>query len=205
LKNKKFVLSIILSILITGVALTLDLLSKTFIFKALPNVGYSHDVIPGFFNFIHIENKGAAWGILSGNGIFLIIISIVVLALYLTFYILRLKKLKNKISITLSLSVGLIAGGCLGNMIDRIFLGYVRDFINLQFMSFPVFNFADMCVTISVILMIIYFLFIYTKEDNLVKNTEKSSKNDIKQPKNEENDEIIEKIEEKENKNGEEK
>ncbi len=53
----------------------------------------------------------------------------------------------------------LIVGGALGNFIDRIFLGYVRDFIKLEFMEFPVFNFADMFLTVGVIFYVIYLVF----------------------------------------------
>lgn len=180
MKNKKLVLSIILTIFGSAFVFAVDILSKYFIFSVLKNVGDSVEVVPGFFNFVHVENKGAAWGIFAGNQIFLIIISVAVLAVYLTFYILRLKRLKNKISITLSISVALVVGGCLGNLFDRIFLGYVRDFINLQFISFPVFNIADICVCLSVVFLFIYFIFVFSKEDELNKNIQKNSENNKK-------------------------
>ena len=191
MKNKKLVLSIILTILGSAFVFAVDILSKYFIFSVLRNVGDSVEIIPGFFNFVHVENNGAAWGIFADKQILLIIISVAVLAVYLTFYILRLKKLKNKISLTLSISVALVAGGCLGNLFDRIFLGYVRDFINLQFMSFPVFNFADICVCLSVVFLLIYFIFIFSKEDEIKQNIQKNSKN------NEKNEKKLEIIEEK--------
>ena len=167
MKNKKIYLSIILSVSILCFIILLDLLTKHFIIvELIPKVGDSIDVIPGFINFIYVKNTGAAWGMLAGRPIFLIIISIIILGIYIWFYVLRIKKLQNKVSKVLSISVGLIAGGCIGNLVDRIAFGYVRDFINFEFMNFPVFNFADVALTFGIILMVIYFLFIFSKEDD---------------------------------------
>lgn len=165
MKNKRFILSISLVCGIFAFILIFDILSKHFITQALPHVGDSMDVIPGFINFVYIQNTGAAWGMLAGRPVFLIIVSIIILAIYLWFYAIRLKRLKNNSSITLAVSVGLIAGGCIGNLVDRIAFGYVRDFINFQFMDFPVFNVADIALTVGIIIMFIYFIFIYSKED----------------------------------------
>lgn len=177
MKNKKLFLSIILACSFFAVVLISDLISKHFIFKILPNYGDSRDFINGFINIVHVENKGAAWGIMAGRPIFLIVVSLVVLALFLTFYILRAKKLKGKTSILLGICAGLISAGCLGNLIDRIAFGYVRDFINFQFMNFPVFNIADISVCVSIVLLIVYFLFIYPKEEK--KDVEKDKKENL--------------------------
>ena len=166
MKNK-LILSISLACGIFAFILIADLLSKHFIFQALPNAGDSMEVISGFFNLLHVENTGAAWGMLAGRPIFLILVSLIILAVYLWFYVIRLKKHKGNTSLVLSISVGFIVGGCFGNLIDRVVFGYVRDFINLQFMDFPVFNIADISLTIGIILMIIYFIFIYNKEDKM--------------------------------------
>lgn len=189
MKNKKLFWIVFTSVAIFTGVLTLDLLTKYFIFKLIPHYGQSMDVMPGFVNFVHIENLGAAWGIFAGRPIFLMIISIVVLSLFLTFYILKLRNLKNSISPLLAISVGLIAGGCIGNFVDRLFFGYVRDFINFQFMNFPVFNFADIAVTVSVVLLIVYFIFVYPKE---IDSRKKVKNIDKKQEKNENFDEKIE-------------
>ena len=132
-------------------------------FKKLPNEGDSMDGINGFFNFVHVENGGAGYGVLSGKKFLLIFISIIVLSAYIIYYILDAKRNKDKTSFLLSASLGLITGGCIGNLVDRILIGKVRDYIHLQFMTFPVFNIADICLTIGVILAIIYFIFIYPR------------------------------------------
>ena len=169
MKNKKY-LSPILAVSIFVCVLLLDLLTKEFIIKNhIPNVGDSIKIMPGFINFVYVKNTGAAWGMLAGRPIFLIVISLVVMGLLLTYYILRQKKLGSKCSVLFGISVGLIAGGCIGNMIDRIFLGYVRDFINFEFIKFPVFNFADIALTIGTIIMLVYFIFFFNKEEKLLK------------------------------------
>lgn len=163
MKNKKLFWSIFCAVALFAFILIFDLLSKHFVAKSLAGEGESQNVLPGFINLVFVKNTGAAWGMLAGRPIFLIIISIIVIALYITFYVLMAKK--GNVSFWLSVSVGLIAGGCFGNLVDRIFLGYVRDFINFQFMNFPVFNVADIALTVGVICMIVYFLFFHQKDE----------------------------------------
>ena len=174
MKNKRVILAIVLPCVLFALLLTLDLVSKHLIDKSLGTVGASKEIIHGFISFIYVHNSGAAWGIFSGRPIFLIIISIIVIALFIAFYVLRLRKFKDKISLWLSVSLGFIAGGCFGNLIDRIAFGYVRDFINFDFMNFPVFNVADICLTVGIILLFIYFIFFYSTEEKLLK-TESAS------------------------------
>ena len=196
MKNKRVILAIVLPCVLFALLLTLDLVSKHLIDKSLGTVGASKEIIHGFISFIYIHNSGAAWGIFSGRPIFLIIISIIVIALFIAFYVLRLRKFKDKISLWLSVSLGFIAGGCFGNLIDRIAFGYVRDFINFDFMNFPVFNVADICLTVGIILLFIYFIFFYSKEEKLLKtesvsaissstNNNKSSEEDLQKSSNE--------------------
>lgn len=169
MKNKRVILAIVLPCVLFALLLTLDLVSKHLIDKSLGTIGASKEIIHGFISFIYVHNSGAAWGIFSGRPIFLIIISIIVIALFIAFYVLRLRKFKDKISLWFSVSLGFITGGCFGNLIDRIAFGYVRDFINFDFMNFPVFNVADICLTVGIILLFIYFIFFYSKEEKLLK------------------------------------
>lgn len=106
-------------------------------------------LIPRFLSFTYIKNYGAAFGILEGKRILFIIITIVVL-----FYLIyELFKCKNNINYSISLV--LIISGIIGNFIDRLFLGYVRDFISFKVFE-PVFNIADSLIVIGVIMIIIY-------------------------------------------------
>ncbi len=202
MKNKRVILAIVLPCVLFALLLTLDLVSKHLIDKSLGTVGASKEIINGFISFIYVHNSGAAWGILSGRPVFLIIISIIVIALFIAFYVLRLRKFKDKISLWLSVSLGFIAGGCFGNLIDRIAFGYVRDFINFDFMNFPVFNVADICLTVGIILLFIYFIFFYSKEEKLLKtesasaifsspNSHKSSEKDLQKSSNKKEESAI--------------
>ncbi len=197
-KIKKFISPIIAISICVGVLL-LDLLTKGLIIKyVVPNVGDSAKVLPPLINFIYVKNTGAAWGIFGGRQIFLIILTTIILALFITFYILRVKRIGEKSSILFAVSTGLIVGGALGNLIDRIFLGYVRDFINFMFIDFPVFNFADISLTFGIIIVVIYFLFYYSKEEaKISKNKENIEKNNENIEKNDKKDEII--VEKQEN------
>lgn len=134
---------------------TLDRLTKYWATKVLmDNEGIS--IIKGFFDFSYLENTGAAFGMLSGKLIFLTLIPIVVLV----FLAYKYYKTKTK-NVLLKLSGGMIAAGALGNLYDRIFYGYVVDFISVHYKNlyyFPTFNVADMSITIGTFLIIIYVL-----------------------------------------------
>ncbi len=105
------------------------------------------------FTIDYVKNFGAAFNIFSGSRIFLSTVSIL-FSLILIYFI-----LKNNINKTIDLlSYSFILGGSLGNGIDRIFKGYVVDFINLNFINFPIFNLADIAINIGFFL-IFYNLF----------------------------------------------
>ena len=113
-------------------------------------------VIDGFFYLTNTRNTGAAWSMLPGGRIFFIgMAAIVIIAVFV--YIYRLKDRKN----LLTVSLVLVASGAFGNMIDRILYGYVVDFLDFYIFGydFPVFNFADCCLTIGVALIILDTLF----------------------------------------------
>lgn len=116
------------------------------------------DVIKGLLYITNVHNEGAAFSILSGNVIFLIFITIISLVVIYLFFI-KDKKLNNIDTILTSLLIG----GIVGNFIDRIIYGYVVDYIGVMIINypFPIFNFADICIVISVFGMCIYGL----KED----------------------------------------
>lgn len=162
--NKPFFYKIrygIITTLVVLVCLFWDLF-----FKIITD-GFDITIIDGFFGFFSIHNTGAAYGILGGQTTLLIVVSIVMVALIILYNYFH----KNK-SIYYCVSIGLILGGAIGNLIDRIFLGYVRDFIKFSFFSFT-FNIADACLTIGVIMFLVYLLFF----DNLFeykKHREKS-------------------------------
>ena len=101
------------------------------------------------FKFDLVKNYGAAFNLLSGNRLILSSISILI-SIVLTYYILSAN---NKVKLEL-LSCAFILAGTLGNGIDRITKGYVIDFINLNFINFPVFNLADIAINIGFVLFL---------------------------------------------------
>ncbi len=114
--------------------------------------GESINIINGFFNITLIGNTGAAFSILSSNTLLLIIISLVVLNV-LYFCFIKGKKLND----FEQLSFGLLIGGILGNLIDRVLRMQVIDYLDFNFFgfNFPVFNLADIAIVISMILIAI--------------------------------------------------
>ncbi len=133
-----------------------DQLTKIWAVNTLKN-GESIKLIGNFLRFTYAENKGAAFSILQNQLWFFIIISIVMLGVLAYIYF----KTKNITKIS-RLSIAMIAGGAIGNLIDRVNLGYVVDFIDVRFGSFydfPIFNIADSFVVCGTILMIILILF----------------------------------------------
>lgn len=117
-------------------------------------------VIPNFLNLTYAENTGAAFGILKSHRYFFIIMSILLIAVFLYFII--FKKVNDKVFIT---ALTLILGGGIGNFIDRIFLGYVIDYIEVSFFP-PICNFADYCISIGAFLLVIYIIFRYQSKGN---------------------------------------
>ena len=143
-KNKKIVL-------ISIIVLLIDQITKLIVKNKISS-GTIIKVIGNFFRLTYLENSGAAWSILEGKTIFLIIISFVFL-----FYVINcIKKDKRDTKINI-LSYSFIIGGIIGNMIDRIIYHRVIDFLSFKIFSyyFPVFNIADSLIVIGVILFII--------------------------------------------------
>ena len=115
-------------------------------------------VIKGVFHLTYVENTGAAFGMLQGNTWFLILTSVLVSAV-VAYLIWKIKPENRYVKISLAL----ILGGALGNLVDRVLLGYVVDF--LDFRIWPVFNIADSCVVVGAILL---GYFVVVKGENIV-------------------------------------
>ena len=119
-------------------------------------------IFNGVLELNYLENKGAAFGMLQNQKVFFIFVAIVVLSVicYVLFKVPDQKKYR-----ILHLLLSLITAGAIGNMIDRIRLDYVVDFIYFVLINFPIFNVADMYVTISTAALIIMLLFVYKEND----------------------------------------
>lgn len=110
-------------------------------------------IIPGFFQLFYTKNDGAAFSSFSGMRYLLIIVSL--LAFLILIHYIKKTRIQKKIGI---LSLGLLLGGLVGNLIDRLLYGYVIDYLSFTIFgySFAVFNFADMGIVIGVFLFLIY-------------------------------------------------
>ena len=105
------------------------------------------------FSLDYVKNFGAAFNLFSGSRIFLSLVSLLI-TIILLYIILR----ENKISNIDLFSYSFILGGTVGNGFDRLIRGYVIDFINLNFINFPVFNIADISINIGVLIIIYSFI-----------------------------------------------
>lgn len=159
--ERRKVINLLICSLVLIACIIFDLIAKKF------TVGIDMETIPGFFKFLYTQNTGAAWSMFSGSTVALIIISVIIIAL-LGVYVFA-SKTKNPL---FYVSLGLIVGGAVGNLIDRIFLGYVRDFIKLEFMNFPIFNTADCFLTVGVVCLVVYYLIEVVKESKKKKERE---------------------------------
>lgn len=137
---------------LAALAAVIDQIIKYFVNSNLKPVG-SVDVIPNLFSLSYVENRGAAFGMLADARWIFIVFTVIVTAVFIVVVI------KNRINSKLfAASAILIIGGGIGNLIDRIFLGYVIDYLSLSFFP-PVCNFADYCITVGAVLLIIYMGF----------------------------------------------
>lgn len=148
-------------IIVIAAAVVVDQVSKILVVKYLKDI-VSVELIPGIFRFTYVENRGAAFGMLSDNRwVFMIISTLAIGAL-----IVYLWKFRPDSRLA-CLALSMIAGGGIGNMIDRVALGYVVDFID--FCAFPsvwmwVFNIADSFVCVGAGLLILWLIISMVQE-----------------------------------------
>ena len=143
----------IAALVIAAASVGIDQLIKWYINA---NVGLNEvrKFIPSVISITHIRNKGAAWSIMSGKTWFLIALPCIVVAAAVWYMY------KNRHGSKLCLlSLGLILGGGIGNLIDRIRMHEVIDYIKCDLFSFPIFNFADICVVVGAVMFCIYMFF----------------------------------------------
>jgi len=162
--------SYIVILIIFVISIVLDLVTKVLIQNYFEAGNDSIHVIKGFFEITYLKNTGAAFGMFGDSTLALTIVSIVFVALFVLYDIFC-----HSNSIWYSMGISLIVGGAIGNMIDRIFLGYVRDFISIKLFSF-VFNLADLFITVGVIAFVIHFIISTIKETKDKKNNAMDNK-----------------------------
>lgn len=159
--QKKQIKNYIAAFILVAAGVLLDQWSKHLAVVYLKDKS-SLELIPGVFQLTYLENRGAAFGILQGKQWFFYISTIAVMAVIIWLYI---KTPKTKRYFPLRLCAVFIVSGAIGNFIDRIHLNYVVDFFYFKLIDFPVFNVADIFVTVSTIVLLLLILFYYKEED----------------------------------------
>jgi signal peptidase II len=148
-----------LQIIIIILAVLADQLSKFLLVPMFSAPGDTIEVIPGVFNLTYVQNQGASFGMLQGFQWFFIVITVIVLGAATWMMI----KYRGKHTRFLKIAISLAYAGALGNLIDRILYGYVRDFFDFRMFDFWkwIFNVADACLVIGSIMLGVYILFIH--------------------------------------------
>lgn len=143
-----------LIIILSIILLIIDQISKLLVVKLI-DINSSIKLIKNFFYLTYTHNTGAAFSILTGQRVLLILVAIVILIVIFNY--LRKNKVEGKIDI---LAFSLIIGGSLGNLLDRIVRGYVVDFLDFKIFgyNFPVFNLADTFIVIGVFLLLVIII-----------------------------------------------
>lgn len=148
------------TIIISIILLCIDQISKLLVVNLLTKTD-SITIIKNFFYLTYINNDGAAFSILVGKRIFLILIAVLVIVMLISY--IKKNNIQNKLELV---SISLIIGGSLGNLMDRVVRGYVIDFLDFKIFNynFPIFNLADTFIVIGVILLLLKEI---RKENNL--------------------------------------
>lgn len=133
----------------------LDQFSKYLAVKYLEPIG-SYPLIDNVFHLTFVKNDGAAFSIFSSKQLFLIVMTVIVIFLILG---LLYKSVQEGSSTGLSLALALIAGGAIGNLVDRMRLNYVVDYFEFRFVNFAIFNVADVFIVLGTALLCYLIIF----------------------------------------------
>lgn len=144
----------ILIALIIAICLTIDLVTKSVF------TGVNAPFIPNIVSIFFTWNTGAGWSILANQTLLLTLISAALVIALIVFVVIKKPK-----SATFCVGFALVIAGAIGNLVDRVFFGAVRDFLCLEFIDFPIFNVADMCLTVGAVLLAIWLIFIFGKKE----------------------------------------
>ncbi|MGL5260133.1 MAG: signal peptidase II [Lachnospiraceae bacterium] len=160
-QNKKKMIHLLFNFLCILCFVFIDQITKYFAIlylKDKPNI----PIIENVFVLHYLENRGAAFGILQNQKIFFVVVSFLVLsAICFILYKMPMEKKYYKLELILVF----VFSGAVGNLVDRIRLDYVVDFFYFILIDFPIFNVADIYVTVSCVFLGIFLLFFYKEED----------------------------------------
>lgn len=151
---------IIIGLIIAGLV-GIDQLTKVWATHTLGD-GTSIAIWDGVFHLQYVKNTGAAFGMLGGKQTFLIIItSVIIIGMFIYYH----KLPKTILGKWTKVAFVMIISGAIGNLIDRVFLNYVRDFLYFKLINFPVFNVADILVVVGVGLLVITMVLSEVEEE----------------------------------------
>lgn len=150
----------IISLLVCGLLIGADQFAKFQAVTHLKPIG-SVTVLEGFLDLTFVENRGAAFGMLHGQRWFFVVLTIVVSIVIVVAYF---KMPQTKEYHFVRTALVLLLAGAVGNLIDRVMNGYVVDFLEVTFISFPVFNLADIYVVIGAFALAFLILFVIKEE-----------------------------------------
>lgn len=159
-----------MDIILFTLVIVLDRLSKEYAIQNLKNHP-TLSIVPKVLELQYLENSGAAFGLLQNQKNFFILVALIVLtaSLYLI-----VKSPNRSKYICFNICLALIAAGALSNTLDRLLYGYVVDFIYFYIINFPIFNVADIFVTLSSIILILLLIFVFKEDDmNFISFNEK--------------------------------
>lgn len=151
----------IMPILCIGLLVALDQITK-FIVRTSFALYESHPLIKNVFHLTYIQNTGIAWGMFKNGRTIFLILTVLVLLVCACFYA---KIPQNKRFTPIRVCLVFLVSGAIGNMIDRISLRYVVDFFDFRLINFPIFNVADIYVTVSMIVLILLCAFYYHEHE----------------------------------------
>lgn len=173
--------NIIIQIILFVVLLVIDQLTKYWAVSGLKDKP-AIVLIPNVLELRYLENNGAAFGFLQNKQWLFYVITVIVLAAIIYFWIRIVRQSGLYISLDadrfkkktflhrsfLNYVLVFLAAGAIGNLIDRIAHSYVVDFIYFRLINFPIFNFADICVSCSAVVLVFFFIFVYKDDPEFV-------------------------------------
>ena len=158
-------MSLIIALIVGALMVGVDQITKAVVLDTIASSGETVPFIKGVLSFYYTANTGAGFSIFTGQTVFLIVFTVLVMALVV--FLLIKGTFKHPLT---DWGFCLVLSGGIGNLIDRVFNGgAVVDFIKTDFIEFPIFNVADICVTVGAALIILYFLIDLIKESKTKK------------------------------------
>lgn len=152
---KRFLLISGIEFLLLAFTIVFDLCMKEFLYDFLLKHDGNYVVVKGFLDLTYSENTGAGFGMFKDGTLALTVITAIIIVGIFGYLLVAKRK-----DIWLRISLVLIAGGGIGNLVDRIGLKYVRDFFEFTFMDFAIFNIADFFVTVGAFMLIFYLIYL---------------------------------------------